>query len=89
MKEIKLNISQLYVRAEHLAHLSCYNNNYYRIDSCGDSCIVHNPFNIIRETCYEEDDYFEYTLGFFENEDFIGVFSWTTDYGEDSLFEEL
>lgn len=87
MKEIKLNIG-CYVRAKHLELSSFYNENYYEIDSVGDSCIVYHPYNIIQEICL--DNYIEYNLGYFEKEgqkDFVGVFSWTTDYGADSIFE--
>ena len=91
MKEIKLNISGS-VRAEHLKDVSCYNENYYKIQSRGDSCGIHYPYNIIREICHEEDDYFEYSLGsFFEGEEYAGnfveAFSWTSEYGAESLFE--
>ena len=44
MKEIKLNIN-CYVRAEHLKDVSVYNENYYKIESRGDSCCIHYPYN--------------------------------------------
>lgn len=93
MKEIKLNIGSLNIRAEHLQDISCYNENYYRIDSVGDSCCIHYPYDIIKEDCYEDYNYYEYSLGFFEKEeyggDFVEVFSWTSDYGADSIFSEV
>lgn len=46
MKDIKFNIG-CYVRAEHLQDISVYNKNYYKIDSRGDSCCTHYPYNII------------------------------------------
>ena len=51
MKELKLNISPLYVKAEWLQDASSYNENYYKIESIGDSCCIHYPFNIIQEIC--------------------------------------
>ena len=92
MKEIKLNID-CYVRAEHLSDISYYNENYYKIESHGDSCCIHYPYHIIQEICHEEDNYYEYNLGYFEKEeyggDFVEVFSWTSEYGADSLFGEF
>ena len=88
MKEIKLKID-CYVRAEHLSDISCYNENYYKIESRGDSCCIHYPYNIIQEICHEDENYFEYNLGYFEGKDFVEIFSWSSDYGEDSLFGEF
>lgn len=93
MKKIKLNIG-CYVRAEHLKEVSYYNENYYKIESHGDSCFVHHPYNIIREICHEDENYYEYSLGyFFKGEEYAGnfveVFSWTSEYGADSSFSEL
>lgn len=93
MKEIKLNIN-CYVRAEHLKDVSVYNENYYKIKSRGDSCYIRYPYNIIREICHKDENYFEYSLGsFFEGEEYAGnfveAFSWSSDYGADSIFEEL
>lgn len=87
MKEIKLDIG-CYVRAKYLDLPSFENENYYEIDSVGDSCIIYHPYNIIQEIAL--DNYYEYNLGHFEKEgykDFVGVFSWTSEYGADSLFE--
>lgn len=86
MKEIKLNID-CYVRAEHLQDISCYNENYYKIDSCGDSCCTHHPYNIIQEICHEDENYYEYNLGYFEGKEFVEIFSWTSDYEADSIFK--
>ena len=45
---------------------------------------------IIQEICHEDEDYYEYSLGHFENDnyggEFMEVFSWTSDYGESSIF---
>lgn len=93
MEEIKLKID-CYVRAEHLRNISVYNENYYKIESRGDSCGVYHPYNIVREVCHEDEDYYEYSLGYFsEGEEFGGnfveVFSWSSEYGEDSLFYKI
>lgn len=88
MKELKLSIGSIYVKAEWLKDISYYNNNYYKIDSCGDSCCLHSN-DIIQEICHEDENYYEYNLGYFENEEFIEVFSWNSDYGEDSIFGNL
>lgn len=92
MKEINLKID-CHIRAEHLQDISWYNENYYKIESSGDSCGVHYPYNIIREVCHEDEDYYEYTLGYFSEgefgEKFVEVFSWSSDYGDDSIFRGL
>lgn len=93
MKELKLNIGPLYVKVEHLQDVSCYNENYYKIESVGDSCCIHHPFNIIQEICHEDYDYYEYSFGHFENGEhggeFIEVFSWASEYGADSIFSKF
>ena len=93
MKELKLNIGPLYVGAEHWQDVSCYNENYYKIESVGDSCCIHYPFNIIQEICHEDYDYYEYSLGYFENGEhggeFMEAFSWTSEYGADSIFSKF
>ena len=90
MKELKLKIDPIYVKAEWLRDVSSYNENYYKVESVGDSCRTHYPFNIIQEICHEDEDYYEYSLGHFENDnygrEFMEVFSWTSDYGESSIF---
>ena len=90
MKELTLNIGPIYVKAERLQDASSYNENYYKVDSIGDSCRTHYPFNIIQEICHEDEDYYEYSLGYFENDnyggEFMEVFSWNSEYGESSIF---
>lgn len=88
MKELKLNISPFYVDAEWLEDISCYNDNYYKIESHGGACCFHYPFNIIQEICHEDEGYYEYNLGYFEGKEFVEVFSWTSEYGADSIFGE-
>lgn len=93
MKEVKLNIGSLLVRVEYLQYASGYNEKYYKIESCGDSCCIYYPFDIIQEIYHEEEDYYEYTLGYFESEEYGGnfaeAFSWTSEYGADSIFGEF
>lgn len=88
LKELELNIGPFYVDAKHLEDVSCYNVNYYKVKSFGNSHCIHNPFDIIQEICHEEDNYYEYSLGGFEGEEFIPVFSWTSEFGADSIFGE-
>lgn len=72
---------------EHLKDVSVYNFNYYRLNSFDDSCHFYND-NIVEEIYYEDGDYFEYNLGHFEKGIFVTVFSWSSEYGEDSIFDK-
>lgn len=89
MKELTLNIGPIYVKAEWLQDASSYNENYYKVESAGNSCCIHYPFNIIREVGHNE-GYYKYSLGYFEKEEcggeFIEVFSWTSVSIENSIF---
>lgn len=51
MKELTLNIGPIYVKAEWLQDASSYNENYYKVESVGNSHCIHYPFNIIQEIC--------------------------------------
>ncbi len=89
MKELTLNIGPIYVKAEWLQDASSYNENYYKVESIGNSRCIHYPFNIIQEICTNA-GYYEYSLGYFEKEEyggeFIEVFSWTSVSVTDSIF---
>lgn len=89
MKELTLNIGPIYVKAEWLQDASSYNENYYKVESVGNSRCIHYPFNIIQEI-YNNAGYYEYSLGYFEKEEyggeFIEVFSWTSVSVTDSIF---
>lgn len=89
MKELTLNIGPIYVKAEWLRDVSSYNENYYKVESVGNSHCIHYPFNIIQEICNNA-GYYEYSLGYFEKEeyggDFIEVFFWTSVSVADSIF---
>lgn len=92
MKSLILNISA-YIGAELLQDASSYSERYYKIESCDRACCLWYPVDIIQELYHEDDDYFEYTLGYFEEEkhggDFVGVFTWKSDYGADSIFGDF
>ena len=78
----KLNISLGLKSVEHLKDKSCYNCNYYELQSYGDWCCFFNGNNIIEEVCHEDEDYCTYTLGHFDGEEFVGVLEWSGEYGE-------
>lgn len=81
---MEININLDISKAEHLADKSCYNNNYYRLFKQGYNSSFQNGFDILLEECYEDEGYFEYTLGRFDGDDFIAALSWT-HYGFDSI----
>ena len=58
----KLNISLELESVKHLGDKSCYNCNYYELESYGDWCIFFNGNNIIEAICHEEDNFYTYTL---------------------------
>lgn len=72
---------------KHLKEKSCYNCNYYEIEPYGDWCYFFGN-NVIEEACHEEEDYYTFTLGHFNNEEFVGVLQWDSEYGED-LFDYI
>lgn len=73
---------------KHLEDKSCYNCNYYEVEPYGDWCCFFNGNNVIEAVCHEEDDYYTFTLGHFDNEEFVGVLQWYGEYGED-LFDYI
>lgn len=79
----------MYTQVEYLKDVSVYNLNYYKINNHGDTCIIYFDNNIVREICHEEENYYEYDLGHFENDKFVPILSWTSEYGEDSIFSEV
>ena len=71
-----LNISLELKSAKRLEDKSYYNCNYYELEPYGDWCIFFNGNNIIEEICHEEDDFYTYSLGHFDGEEFVGVLQW-------------
>ena len=61
-------------RYEHLKDKSCYNHNYYKLESYGDWCNL--PYSILLEECHEDKDYYSYTLGHFDGNEFVAVLAW-------------
>ena len=51
-------------------------------------CLANFMLNEIEEVCHEEEDYYTFTLGHFNNEEFVGVLQWDSEYGED-LFDYI
>lgn len=80
--EIYLGLNSI----KHLKEKSHYNCNYYEIEPYGDWCCFFNGSNIIEEVCHEEENYYTFTLGYFNNKEFKGVFQWDGDYGK-ALFD--
>lgn len=80
---MRLNIP-LDVRKLHfIKEKSCYNDNFFQIELDGyDNYLFGN--DVLREQCYEDENYYEYIIGRFENDVFVEVLSWT-HYGEDSI----
>lgn len=84
---MQINIGLDIARTEHLADKSFYNHNYYKIYPQGYDCYFSNGFDILFELCHEDEGCFDYTLGRFEEDRFIGALSWT-HYGHDSILED-
>lgn len=61
---------------------SCYNCNYYELEPYIDWCIFCNGNNIIEAVCREDDEYYTYSLGHFEGDEFVPVLEWDGEYGE-------
>ena len=80
-----LNIQLALNSIKHLKEKSCYNHNYYEIEPYG-WCWFFNGNNVIEVVCHEEENYDTFTLGHFNNEEFVGVLQWDGEYGED-LFD--
>ena len=78
----KLNISLVVESVKHLENKSCYNCNYYELEPYGDWCVFFNGNNIIEAICHEDDDFYTYSLGHFEGDEFVGVVQWDGEYGE-------
>ena len=79
-------------RYEHLKDKSCYNHNYYKLESYGDWCNL--PYSILLEECHEDENYFTFSLGKFnEKGEFVCVLEWDSDYGcngiEDLFIKKL
>ena len=41
-----------------------------------------NGNNIIEAICHEDDDFYTYSLGHFEGDEFVDVVQWDGEYGE-------
>ena len=82
--EIQLGLNSI----KHLEEKSYYNCNYYEIEPYGDWCCFFNGNNVIEAVCHEEENYCTFTLGHFNNEEFIGVLQWSSEYGE-GLFDYI
>ena len=65
-----------------LEEKSHYNCNYYEIEPYGDWCCFFSGNNIIEAVCNEDEGYYTYTLGHFEDNEFVAVLSWDGEYGE-------
>ena len=76
--EIQLGLNTI----KHLEEKSQYNCNYYELEPYGDWCVFFNGNNIIEEICHEEDDFYTYSLGHFDGEEFVSVLQWDGEYGE-------
>ena len=77
-----LNISLELKSAKHLEDKSCYNCNYYELEPYGYQCFFFNGNNIVEEVCNEDDDYYTYSLGHFDGDEFVPVLEWDGEYGE-------
>ena len=80
MKKISIPLSLESIKR--LEDKSCYNRNYYELEPYGDWCLFLNGNNIIEEICHEEDDFYTYSLGRFDGEEFVGVLEWDSEPGE-------
>lgn len=86
MKIMEIN---LFVEGyKHLKDISCYNYNFYEIQFDTYSNRIREN-NILLEECHEDDGYFTFSLGHFdENGKFVEVISWDDDtikYGIEDL----
>lgn len=77
-----LNISLELKSAKHLEDKSCYNCNYYELEPYGYQCFFFNGNNIVEAVCNEDDDYYTYSLGHFDGDEFVPVLEWDGEYGE-------
>lgn len=80
--EIQLGLNSI----KHLEEKSHYNLNYYELEPYGDWCIFFNGNNIIEAICHEDDDFYTYSLGHFDGEEFVSVLEWTGDY-DNNIFD--
>ena len=80
--KLKINISLELQSVKHLEDKSYYNCNYYELKPCGDWCIFHYGNNIVEAICHEDDDYYTYSLGHFDGDEFVPVLEWDGEYGE-------
>ena len=80
MKILKISLGLNSIR--YLEEKSHYNCNYYEIEPYGDWCCFFNGNNIVEAICHEDDDFYTYSLGHFDGEEFVGVLEWNGDYGE-------
>ena len=73
---------------EHLPDVSCYNHNYYRLNG---TLTNYNEIdttveNVILEECHEDDNFYSFELGHFDEDgEFDGVAWWDSDYGSDGI----
>ena len=78
----KINIQLCLKSVKRLEAKSCYNCNYYELEPYGDRCIFFNGNNIVKAVCNEDDDYYTYSLGYFDGDEFVPVLEWNGEYGE-------
>lgn len=78
----KLNICLCLKSVKHLKDKSYYNCNYYELEPYGDGSIFFNGTNIVKAVCYEDDNYYTYSLGYFDGDEFVPVLEWDGEYGE-------
>jgi hypothetical protein len=82
---MKMEIN-LYVKGyKHLKDISCYNYNFYEIRFDPYFNLIEEN-NILLEECHEDDGYFTFSLGHFdENGKFIKVIMWDDDTIDDGI----
>lgn len=62
----------------HIKEKSSYNNNFYKLDlNAHGDYFGYCKCDILREKCDEFSETYEYCLGYFEDDKFQEMFSWT------------
>lgn len=76
--EFKFNLDKRYMK--HLAKKSYYNHNYYKLNlyDYGDY-IIPRKCDILYEECEDDGGGCYYSLGYFENDEFLPCFTWFDD----------
>lgn len=70
-------------KLRHIKEKSFYNNNFYEIDlyAYGD-LIIPEKCNVLYEKCEDDCSEAYYSLGYFENNKFVAMFTWLDDEKE-------